>query len=257
MRVKGEMLPDAHLIGMFRRVVKLLFWRIRPLFVFDGAAPHLKRETMRRRRAAQRRQSESATQTAHKLLRNKLKQAALKQHAAATAQAALKATDETRAEAQKETEEVVVAAAAESNQNQSEPKNQNQNDSQIEVESQNQNQNQQIVVNRTDEFIEVSDDDAIAAAQYYDDDFDDEVSYDATEAQELLGAYYQMVHRQGDGSIPTTVDPDVLNNLDERVQLEFLLGLRHLQRRETRQKIEEASLNPNSSTFSFSFSFFF
>jgi hypothetical protein len=33
----GEMLPNAHLVGMFRRVLKLLFWRVRPVFVFDGA----------------------------------------------------------------------------------------------------------------------------------------------------------------------------------------------------------------------------
>merc|ERR1711862_1057507 len=47
----GEMLPKAHLIGMFRRICKLLFWRVRPVFVFDGDTLHLKKQTAARRRA--------------------------------------------------------------------------------------------------------------------------------------------------------------------------------------------------------------
>ena len=36
----------VHLIGIFKRLVKLLTMRIKPVFVFDGQAPDLKRQTL-------------------------------------------------------------------------------------------------------------------------------------------------------------------------------------------------------------------
>ncbi|CAI7876723.1 unnamed protein product, partial [Closterium sp. NIES-54] len=67
---RGELLPGAHLLGFLRRVCKLLFLRIRPLIVFDGATPALKRRTV----LARRRQRENAQinlrRTAEKLLLN-------------------------------------------------------------------------------------------------------------------------------------------------------------------------------------------
>lgn len=47
---EGKMMKNAHLIGTIRRVLKLLFHRIRPLFVFDGATPALKLRTVQARR---------------------------------------------------------------------------------------------------------------------------------------------------------------------------------------------------------------
>ena len=47
---KGEMLHNAHLLGFFRRICRLLFHRIRPVFVFDGATPALKKRTTIARR---------------------------------------------------------------------------------------------------------------------------------------------------------------------------------------------------------------
>lgn len=43
---KGAPLPNAHLIGLFQRLCKLLYFRIKPVFVFDGQFPALKRETI-------------------------------------------------------------------------------------------------------------------------------------------------------------------------------------------------------------------
>ena len=52
----GKMLKNAHIIGALRRVLKLLYHRIRPLFVFDGATPALKLKTVKARRKMQEKQ---------------------------------------------------------------------------------------------------------------------------------------------------------------------------------------------------------
>lgn len=46
---KGAPLPNAHLMGLFQRLCKLLYFRIKPVFVFDGAFPELKKETIAKR----------------------------------------------------------------------------------------------------------------------------------------------------------------------------------------------------------------
>ncbi|XVF16465.1 hypothetical protein REPUB_Repub10bG0033100 [Reevesia pubescens] len=76
---KGEMVRNAHLLGFFRRICKLLYLKTKPVFVFDGATPVLKRRTV----IARRRQRENAQakirKTAEKLLLNHLKQMRLKE----------------------------------------------------------------------------------------------------------------------------------------------------------------------------------
>ena len=42
----GRALMNAHVLGFLRRISKLLFYGIRPVFVFDGGAPALKRNTI-------------------------------------------------------------------------------------------------------------------------------------------------------------------------------------------------------------------
>ncbi|XP_020674035.1 DNA repair protein UVH3 isoform X1 [Dendrobium catenatum] len=70
---RGEMVRNAHTLGFFRRICKLLFLRTKPVFVFDGGTPALKRRTV----AARRRHRENARakirKTAEKLLLNHLK----------------------------------------------------------------------------------------------------------------------------------------------------------------------------------------
>ncbi|CAH2067355.1 unnamed protein product, partial [Iphiclides podalirius] len=46
---KGAPIPNAHLIGLFQRLCKLLYFRIKPVFVFDGGFPELKKETIAKR----------------------------------------------------------------------------------------------------------------------------------------------------------------------------------------------------------------
>lgn len=42
----GNPVENAHLLTLFHRLCKLLFFRIRPIFVFDGDAPLLKKQTL-------------------------------------------------------------------------------------------------------------------------------------------------------------------------------------------------------------------
>ena len=42
----GRVLVNAHVLGFLRRICKLLFYGIKPVFVFDGGAPTLKRATI-------------------------------------------------------------------------------------------------------------------------------------------------------------------------------------------------------------------
>jgi 5'-3' exonuclease len=43
---QGQLIPGAHVVGFFRRICKLLFYGIKPVFVYDGKPPELKRRTM-------------------------------------------------------------------------------------------------------------------------------------------------------------------------------------------------------------------
>lgn len=42
----GKALSNAHVLGFLRRICKLLFYGIKPVFVFDGGAPELKKATL-------------------------------------------------------------------------------------------------------------------------------------------------------------------------------------------------------------------
>lgn len=47
----GNMIKNAHLTGTIRRILKLLHYKILPVFVFDGDTPLLKLKTVQSRRA--------------------------------------------------------------------------------------------------------------------------------------------------------------------------------------------------------------
>ncbi|XP_055593128.1 DNA excision repair protein ERCC-5 [Uranotaenia lowii] len=46
---KGSSLPNAHILGLFHRLCKLMYYRIKPVFVFDGGVPALKKQTIAKR----------------------------------------------------------------------------------------------------------------------------------------------------------------------------------------------------------------
>ena len=65
---EGNALRNSHVVGFFRRICKLLFIGIKPVFVFDGGAPILKRQTVSGRKARREGRREDAVRTAGKLL---------------------------------------------------------------------------------------------------------------------------------------------------------------------------------------------
>uniref|UniRef100_A0A0C9QDH7 ERCC5_0 protein n=1 Tax=Fopius arisanus TaxID=64838 RepID=A0A0C9QDH7_9HYME len=60
---RGNALPNAHLLGLFTRICKLLYFKIKPVFVFDGGVPLLKKTTI----AARKKQKALALGKAEKL----------------------------------------------------------------------------------------------------------------------------------------------------------------------------------------------
>ncbi|XP_032665302.1 DNA repair protein complementing XP-G cells homolog [Odontomachus brunneus] len=59
----GTPKPNAHLLGLFTRICKLLYYRVKPVFVFDGGVPMLKKNTI----ASRRKQKSIATSKAQKM----------------------------------------------------------------------------------------------------------------------------------------------------------------------------------------------
>jgi DNA excision repair protein ERCC-5 len=65
---EGNALRNSHVVGFFRRICKLLYFGIKPVFVFDGGAPILKRQTITARKQRREGRREDAVRTAGKLL---------------------------------------------------------------------------------------------------------------------------------------------------------------------------------------------
>ncbi|XP_043210099.1 DNA excision repair protein ERCC-5-like [Amphibalanus amphitrite] len=71
-------MANAHLLGVFHRVCKLLTYRIKPVFVFDGGVPALKQQTLSARRLRKAAASQAADRTSQKLVQNLLRQEAMR-----------------------------------------------------------------------------------------------------------------------------------------------------------------------------------
>ena len=72
----GKVRPAAHLIGFIRRLCKLRYQGIRPVFVFDGATPEIKQREVRERRRQReqfRSEGDSIQRMAKRLLVQQLK----------------------------------------------------------------------------------------------------------------------------------------------------------------------------------------
>ncbi|NXN23949.1 ERCC5 protein, partial [Nycticryphes semicollaris] len=75
---RGNSVQNAHLLTLFHRLCKLLFFRIRPVFVFDGEAPLLKRQTLVKRRQRKEIAITDSRKTTEKILKTFLKRQIIK-----------------------------------------------------------------------------------------------------------------------------------------------------------------------------------
>ncbi|XP_018432104.1 PREDICTED: DNA repair protein complementing XP-G cells homolog [Nanorana parkeri] len=75
---QGNAIQNAHLLTLFHRLCKLLFFRIRPIFVFDGEAPLLKKQTLAKRRQRKDVAANEVKKTNDRLLKTFLKRQAIK-----------------------------------------------------------------------------------------------------------------------------------------------------------------------------------
>ncbi|XP_042312632.1 LOW QUALITY PROTEIN: DNA excision repair protein ERCC-5-like [Sceloporus undulatus] len=94
----GNSIPNAHLLTLFHRLCKLLFFRIRPVFVFDGEAPLLKMQTLARRRQRKEVAATDSKKTTEKLLKTFLKRQAIKSALAGKSTAEFPSLSEIRRE---------------------------------------------------------------------------------------------------------------------------------------------------------------
>ncbi|SCU98557.1 LAMI_0F15258g1_1 [Lachancea mirantina] len=65
---QGNAMRFSHIVGFFRRICKLLYFGIKPVFVFDGGAPALKRRTIQERKERRQGRRDNAASTAKRLL---------------------------------------------------------------------------------------------------------------------------------------------------------------------------------------------
>ncbi|KAF8440419.1 hypothetical protein L210DRAFT_3645576 [Boletus edulis BED1] len=79
---EGRALVNAHVLGFLRRICKLLFYGIRPVFVFDGGAPALKRNTI-----VERKKKKSGAAASHAKIAERLLAAQMRREALVLAQA--------------------------------------------------------------------------------------------------------------------------------------------------------------------------
>ncbi|CAD5119273.1 DgyrCDS7901 [Dimorphilus gyrociliatus] len=73
----GNPIHNAHLSLLFNRICKLLYYRIKPVFVFDGAAPTIKKIALNQRKEKREENLERKDKINKKLLENLLKQHAI------------------------------------------------------------------------------------------------------------------------------------------------------------------------------------
>lgn len=74
---RGAPLPNAHLLGIYHRVCKLLYFRVKPIFVFDGGVPVLKKQTIAKRNDHKCKILNDASDIQTKLLKTLLKYSAV------------------------------------------------------------------------------------------------------------------------------------------------------------------------------------
>ncbi|PWN90585.1 PIN domain-like protein [Acaromyces ingoldii] len=74
---EGRTLSNAHILGFLWRILKLIHYGIRPIFVFDGGAPVMKRQTLVNRRTRRQGAKDDHRKIAERLLNARMREAAV------------------------------------------------------------------------------------------------------------------------------------------------------------------------------------
>lgn len=74
---EGRTLSNAHILGFLWRILKLIHYGIRPIFVFDGGAPVMKRQTLVNRRTRRQGAKDDHRKVAERLLNARMREAAI------------------------------------------------------------------------------------------------------------------------------------------------------------------------------------
>ncbi|KAF8718001.1 hypothetical protein HU200_025467 [Digitaria exilis] len=214
----GEMIRDAHLLGFLRRICKLLFLRVRPVFVFDGATPALKRRTLAARRRHRDAAQAKVRKTAEKLLLSHVKQIR---------------SDRAKHDAKGKQVESIREE---------------------ENEDTNQDQNQNVDTNRSEEniasFNQDKVDEMLAASLAAEEEtgFTGEGKQHFTSVPLQDGAEIDEDDDDDEGMIfPMTtgdIDPAVLASLPPSIQLDLLVQMRERVMAENRQKYQKIKKEP-------------
>ncbi|KAI9103096.1 hypothetical protein DFS34DRAFT_576643 [Phlyctochytrium arcticum] len=77
---EGNLIKGAHIVGFYRRICKLLYFGIRPVFIFDGDTPAMKRVALTERRQRKTTAKNNLAKTAHKILYKRLQLEALQRN---------------------------------------------------------------------------------------------------------------------------------------------------------------------------------
>lgn len=123
---KGSALSNAHLLGLFHRLCKLLYYRVRPVFIFDGCVPQLKRDTIARRQQQRNKLSNEADRIQALLLQSLAKEKVVQQALGKNAELLLKSPVKRPPPAKKNDEDDLFklpelpAASVQDNQDESE-----------------------------------------------------------------------------------------------------------------------------------------
>ena len=71
---EGNAVRSAHILGTLRRILKLLYHDVRPVFVFDGQMPSIKRREIKSRKDQREKQEVNVKQAARRLLVARLRE---------------------------------------------------------------------------------------------------------------------------------------------------------------------------------------
>lgn len=220
---QGNLVANAHIRGMVSRILKMLQYGIRPVFIFDGATPAIKKKTTMSRRKIREESETKLRKVAQQLLLNRIKQQAIQAKSAIGVEAA------------RELEKQIEELAASSEVTPARPKpSASTKGGAIDVEAEG-----------FDDF-----------SQFLDEGEFDE-SFNATNAsyvdefEAIRNEITSKALEYAEDLIKMNIDQDVFASLPPRVQMEIIADIKKVKQAKTKALVRDGSFkSPSPSHFS-------